>query len=130
MKTLTILKEKPPLFVTTNAWLTVSDESKELIVKPEKFYDTRILSTTWLTNDIAHLEHKTKLFHLIEKTESGTIVDLIMAFILLIMAPSTIYFCKICFESIKWSRVCCKESKAKGPIQKHNYKENKRILVK
>ncbi len=131
MKTLTILKEKPPLFVTTNAWLTVSDDSKELIVKPEKFYDTRILSTTWLTNDdIAHLEHKTKLFHLIEKTESGTIVDIIMAFILLIMAPSTIYFCKICFESIKWTKACCKDTQAKGPIQKHNYKQNKRILVK
>ncbi len=73
MKTLTILKEKPPLFVTTNAWLMVSDESKELIVKPEKFYDTRILSTTWLTNeDIAHLEHKTKLFHLIKKTKKKT----------------------------------------------------------
>ncbi len=131
MKTLAILKEKPPLFITTNPWLTVSDESKELLIKPEKFYDVRIISTSWLTNDdIAHLEQKTKLFHLLEKTESGTIVDLIMAFILLIMAPSTIYFCKICFESIKWSKACYKEPKARMPMQKLNYKENKRILVK
>ncbi len=80
MKTLVILKEKPPLFVTTNAWLTVTDESKELIIKPEKFYDVRTISTSWLTNeDVLHLEQKTKLYHLLEKTKSGTIVDLIMA---------------------------------------------------
>ena len=83
MKTLTILMQKQPFFVTTNTWLIVSDESKEHIIKPEKIYDERIISTTWLTEaDIANLEHSTKLFHIVESAESGNIIDLIMGIIL------------------------------------------------
>jgi len=130
MKTLAILKEKPPFFISTNAWLMVSDDSKEQIIKPEKVYENRILSTTWMSeHDLSNLEQKTKIFHIIEKTESGTIIDVIMGIILLIMAPGTIYFLKLCIEGIKISKGCCRKKLIEPGTQK-NYRDNKRILVK
>ena len=131
MKTLTILTQKPPFFITTNAWLMVSDESKEQIIKPEKIYDERIISTTWLTDtDIADLEHSTRLFHIVESADSGNIIDLVMGVILLIMAPSTVYFCKLCLDGTRWAKMCCrKETPIARPLKRQNFDKNKKALL-
>ena len=131
-KTLGLIKTKLPVLITTNAYLQININHREVTVRPTRVYENRTVNYTWLNEqEILKLVRLTRLGHVIQETQYGDVIDIIYGFIFLIVIPTIMYFVRMqCHGGNAWYHNCCKRVPKRPNPAKANYKMNKRILLK
>ena len=129
-KTESVIKNELPLIITTNSWLEVNIDSREILLKPTRVYTNHTIRTSWMnTTHLDKLAYDVKLKNLVTSIDAGEWIDIIMGFILLIIAPAVLYVYKSCCGSNQININCCKRQPLPRNPRKENYKLNKKVLL-
>jgi hypothetical protein len=129
-KTINVVKNELPLVITTNSWLEINIDSREIILKPTKVFTNHSINFPWMNStQIDKLVYNTKLRNLVTSIDAGEWIDIVMGFILLIIAPAVLYVYKSCCGSNQININCCKRPPLPRNPRKENYKLNKKVLI-
>jgi hypothetical protein len=97
--TINILPTRTPVVITTNALLSVT-YNRQLIIRPERVYDSRNLDYTWLSKEQIMLIHsKATKERLLKSIELNDYIDMAYGVFLLLLTPGSVYAIKLCVTS-------------------------------
>ena len=131
LRTAEVISPILPVFIKTNAILSITSGSQETLIKPSITHQNRELAYTWLSKEeIQRIKYAASIDNMVDNFERGDFIDFIMGILFLLMAPGSIWDYVYLLKTSKLASDCCSNKKTtKTKAKKENFKVNKKLLA-